>query len=414
MARQAAATDFRGARGRGPGITGFGLPEHPLPRARRWLQITGVLSIVAGILALVVPAAASVATSVFIGWILVFAGLVMTAHAIPRRSEPHGTARLLTAALTLVAGLYLLVFPLSGTVTLTFILAVWFFAIGLLELMVAVPARGLPGSGFMIFNGAVSVILGILIAVSLPSSASWAIGLLVGINLLIWGARAMVVAAALKRFEEMDVLVVGGHGKVGLRLLGLLAANGHRARGLIRRPEHSADLEAVGAEPAVLDIERDEITPAARGADAVVFAAGAGPGSGPERKKTVDLGGALKLIDAAKANGVRRYVMVSSMGADRPPPGTDGMAPYLQAKAAADRALIGSGLDCTIVRPGGLTDEPGTGRIAAAEKLGRRGSVSRDDVAATLFVVLGAPNTIGKTFELLAGETPMEEAIAAL
>jgi uncharacterized protein YbjT (DUF2867 family) len=212
----------------------------------------------------------------------------------------------------------------------------------------------------------------------------------------------------------VDVLVVGGHGKIGLRLVGLLAGGGHRARGLIRSAEQSADLEAVGAEPVVLDLERDDITDAARGADAVVFAAGAGPGSGPARKQTVDLGGAVKLIEAARASGVRRYVIVSAMGAANPPSGSEGMAPYLQAKAAADRALAESGLDWTIVRPGLLTDDAGTGRVAMAERLGRRGSVSRDDVAAVLMAVLGAGNTVGKTFELLAGETPIGEAVAAL
>jgi uncharacterized protein YbjT (DUF2867 family) len=212
----------------------------------------------------------------------------------------------------------------------------------------------------------------------------------------------------------MDVLIVGGHGKVGLRLLRLLAAGGHRARGLIRHPEQSADLVAAGAEPIVLDLEGEDITPAVAGADAVVFAAGAGAGSGPERKRTVDLGGALKLIDAAKASGVRRYVMVSAMGADAPPGGDEGMAPYMRAKAAADQALIDSGLDYTIVRPGGLTDDPGTGLIVVAEKLGRRGQVPRDDVAATLLAVLETASTVGKTFELLSGETPIAQAIAAL
>lgn len=212
----------------------------------------------------------------------------------------------------------------------------------------------------------------------------------------------------------MDVLVVGGHGKIGLRLLRLLAAEGHRARGLIRSAEQSGDLSAVGAEPVVLDLERDDIGDAARGADAVVFTAGAGPGSGPARKQTVDLGGAVKLIDAARANRVRRYVMVSAMGAANPPAGSQGMAPYLQAKAAADRALAESGLDWTIVRPGLLTDDAGTGLVAVAERLGRRGSVPRDDVAAVLVAVLGEPNTVGKTFELLSGETPISEAVAAL
>jgi uncharacterized protein YbjT (DUF2867 family) len=211
----------------------------------------------------------------------------------------------------------------------------------------------------------------------------------------------------------MDVLVVGGHGKVGLRLLARLAAAGHRARGLIRSPDQADDLRAVGAEPVVIDLEREDISPAVAGADAVVFAAGAGAGSGPERKRTVDLGGALKLVDAAKANEVRRYVMISSMGADDPPPGDEGMAPYLQAKAAADAALLASGLDYTIVRPGRLTDEPGTGRIDAARSLGP-GDIPRDDVAATLRVVLETPGTIGKTFVVLGGDTPIDQAVAAL
>ena len=212
----------------------------------------------------------------------------------------------------------------------------------------------------------------------------------------------------------MDVLVVGGHGKVGLRLLRLLAAAGHRARGVVRDPAQAGDLEAAGAEPVVLDVEREELVGAASGADAVVFAAGAGPGSGPARKRTVDLGGALKLIDAARANDLRRYVMVSSIGAADPPAGDEGMAPYLQAKAAADDALLRSGLDYTIVRPGGLTDEPGTGRIAVAPSLGRRGSIPRDDVAATLLAVLETPGAVGKTFELISGETEIPDAIAAL
>jgi uncharacterized protein YbjT (DUF2867 family) len=212
----------------------------------------------------------------------------------------------------------------------------------------------------------------------------------------------------------VDVVVVGGHGKVGRRLLALLAGTGHRARGVIRNPEHAADVEAVGAEAVVCDIEREDLHDAVAGADAVVFAAGAGAGSGPERKRTVDLGGALKLIDAARANGISRYLMISSMGADAPEQGSAQMQPYLRAKADADAALAASGLDFTIVRPGMLTDDPGGGKIDAAPKLGRRGSIPRDDVAATLLVTLDAPNTIGKTFEELQGQTPIEEAVGAL
>ena len=210
----------------------------------------------------------------------------------------------------------------------------------------------------------------------------------------------------------MNIFVAGGHGKIGLRLLRLAAQRGDQARGLIRDAGQSADLEAVGAEPVVADWEAgDDITPLVAGADAVVFAAGAGPGSGPERKRAVDYGGAVKLIEAAKANGVSRYVIVSSMGADNPLRGPESMRPYQEAKAAADEALRESGLDFTIVRPGMLTDDPGTGLVDAAPSLGRRGSIPRDDVAAVLLAVLDAPSTISMTFELLSGDTPVDEAV---
>jgi uncharacterized protein YbjT (DUF2867 family) len=212
----------------------------------------------------------------------------------------------------------------------------------------------------------------------------------------------------------VDVVVAGGHGKVGIRICRLLAERGDRARGLIRDPAQSADLEGVGAEAVVADLEREDITPSVAGADAVVFTAGAGPGSGPERKRTVDYGGAVKLIEAAKANGVSRYAMVSAMGAGRPQRWSAEMRPYYKAKADADRKLTESGLEFTIVRPGRLTDDPGAGRIEAAPELGRWGEVPRDDVAATVIAALDAPNTIGKTFDVLAGETPIEDAVRAL
>jgi len=213
----------------------------------------------------------------------------------------------------------------------------------------------------------------------------------------------------------MLVVIAGGHGQIALRLERLLADGGHRARGLIRNPDHTGDVEAAGAEAMLLDLEReDDVTRAVEGADAVVFAAGAGPGSGPERKRTVDLGAAVKLIDAARAAGVRRYVMISAMGAADPASGSEAMRPYLDAKADADAALAASGLDHTIVRPGRLTDDPGTGRVAVAERLGRTGEITRDDVAATLVAVLEDDATIGRTFELLQGDTPIAEALAQL
>lgn len=208
----------------------------------------------------------------------------------------------------------------------------------------------------------------------------------------------------------MDVVVAGGHGQIGLRLLRLLADGGHRARGLVRNPDHVQDLAEAGAEAVVCDMEAlDDLAGCCEGADAVVFAAGAGPGSGPERKRTVDLGAAVKLMEA----GVRRYVMVSAISAGRPDEWSEPMRPYYEAKAEADRRLEESGLEYTIVRPGGLTDDPGTGRVTVGTGLGY-GDIPRDDVAAVLFAVLGTPGSVGKTFELVSGDTPVGDAVAGL
>jgi uncharacterized protein YbjT (DUF2867 family) len=212
----------------------------------------------------------------------------------------------------------------------------------------------------------------------------------------------------------MDVVIAGGHGQIALRLENLLAARGDTARGLVRNPDHSADLEAVGAQAVVFDLESDDdLAPFVSGADAVVFAAGAGPGSGEARKQTMDLGGAVKLIEAARSAGVARYVMISSIGADHPERSEGPMRPYLEAKAAADAALEGSGLEYTIIRPGGLTDDEGTGRVTIGQDLGY-GQVPRDDVAATILAVLDTPSTAGKAFTLLAGDVPIDEALRAV
>jgi uncharacterized protein YbjT (DUF2867 family) len=212
----------------------------------------------------------------------------------------------------------------------------------------------------------------------------------------------------------MDVVVAGGHGGIGLRLLGLLAERGHRARGLIRNPDHARDLQELGAEPVVCDIEAaEDISDCCEGADAVVFAAGAGPGSGPERKRTVDYGGAVKLIEAARKNGIDRYVMVSAILVDRPELWSEPMLPYYEAKRDADEALARSGLTYTIVRPGSLTDDPGTGLVAAGSGL-ERGEVARDDVAAALLFTLPAENTFGQAFDLVSGDDPVDDAITKL
>jgi uncharacterized protein YbjT (DUF2867 family) len=212
----------------------------------------------------------------------------------------------------------------------------------------------------------------------------------------------------------VNVVIVGGHGKIGLRLVKLLADRGDSPRGIIRKTEQAHDLEEIGAEPIVLDIENvDDISDGLAGADAVVFAAGAGPGSGPARKQTVDYGGAVKLAEGCIVKGIRRYMMVSSIGSNRPERWSDEMRPYYEAKAEADKFVIEAGLDYTIIRPGGLTDDPGTGKVQIAERV-EHGSVTRDDVAAVIAECLVADNTIGKAFDLINDGTPISEAIRAL
>jgi uncharacterized protein YbjT (DUF2867 family) len=215
------------------------------------------------------------------------------------------------------------------------------------------------------------------------------------------------------------VVIAGGNGKIALILEKLLAERGDSVAGLIRNPAQIDDLKKAGAEAIVLDLESattDELAPHLSGADAVVFAAGAGPGSGAARKTTVDRDAAILLANAAEAAGVKRYLMVSAIGADdAAPEGSDEVfAAYLQAKAAADQAVLAKpALGTTVVRPGHLIDEAATGRVRVAASTGR-GSVPRADVAAMLVALLDAPATSGVTFELISGDTTIAEAVAAL
>ncbi|MFD8479307.1 SDR family oxidoreductase [Kitasatospora sp. NPDC059673] len=217
----------------------------------------------------------------------------------------------------------------------------------------------------------------------------------------------------------MRIVIAGGHGQIALRLERLLSARGDEVAGIVRRPEQAGDLLAAGAEPVVCDLELASVAEVARhleGADAVVFAAGAGPGSGAARKDTVDRGACVLLADAAEAAGVRRFLVVSAMGADREPPaGTDPVfAAYLRAKAAADAEVRSRpGLDWTVLRPGHLTDEPGTGLVELTSSTGR-GKVPRDDVAAVLVALLDEPGTAGLTLELTDGNSTVGEAVSAL
>lgn len=218
----------------------------------------------------------------------------------------------------------------------------------------------------------------------------------------------------------MRTVIAGGHGQIALRLTRLLAERGDEAVGLVRNPAHTADVEAAGGRAVVLDLEHSsagELAPVLDGADAVVFAAGAGPGSGAARKDTVDRGAAALLADAAERAGVARYVLISSVGADRADEVQDeAMGPYLRAKAASEADLRGRSLDWTVLRPGRLTDDPGTGRVRLEPSLGEAatdGAVTRDDVARTVVGLLDEAAVVGLTLELVNGDDLVDAAVQA-
>ncbi|AVZ74723.1 NAD-dependent dehydratase [Streptomyces lunaelactis] len=212
----------------------------------------------------------------------------------------------------------------------------------------------------------------------------------------------------------MRIVIAGGHGQIALRLERLLSARGHEAAGIIRRPEQADDLREAGAEPVVLDLESastEEVAAVLQGADAAVFAAGAGPDSGVARKDTVDRGAAVLFADAAERAGVRRYIVVSSMGADARHEGNEVFDVYLRAKGAADDDVRSRpGLDWTILRPGSLTNDAGTGLVQFKASTGR-GTVPRDDVAAVLAELVESPATAGLTLELISGKVPVTVAV---
>ncbi|WP_406400267.1 NAD(P)H-binding protein [Streptomyces sp. NBC_00879] len=212
----------------------------------------------------------------------------------------------------------------------------------------------------------------------------------------------------------MRIVIAGGHGQIALRLERLLSAGGHEVAGIIRRPEQGDDLRAAGAEPVLLDLESasaEEVAAALQGAGAAVFAAGAGPGSGKVRKDTVDRGAAVLFADAAERAGVRRYIVVSSMGADAQHAGDSEFDVYLRAKGAADDDVRSRrGLAWTILRPGSLTNDAGTGLVQLKASTGR-GMVPRDDVAAVLAELVETPATAGLTLELISGSVPVTVAV---
>ncbi|KUH38020.1 MULTISPECIES: SDR family oxidoreductase [Streptomyces] len=215
----------------------------------------------------------------------------------------------------------------------------------------------------------------------------------------------------------MRIVIAGGHGRIARRLERLLAAAGHEVAGIIRKPEQADALREAGAEPVVLDMESASLEMVAavlQGADAAVFAAGAGPGSGVDRKETVDRDAAVLFADAAERAGVRRLVVVSSMGADPDHRGDEVFDAYLRAKGAADAHVRGkTSLDWTILRPGMLTDDAGTGLVRLEASTGR-GPIPRDDVAAAIAELLDTPGTAGLTLELISGSTPIPVATKAV
>lgn len=216
---------------------------------------------------------------------------------------------------------------------------------------------------------------------------------------------------------SMRIVIAGGHGQIALRLERLLAARGDEVAGIIRRAEQADDLREAGAEPLVCDLESasvEEVAGLLEGADAAVFAAGAGPGSTAGRKDTVDRGAAVLFADAAERAGVRRYIVVSSMGADPAHQGDDVFDAYLRAKGEADASVRArTGLDWTILRPGMLTNDAGTGLVRLEASTGR-GPVPRDDVAAVLAELVDTPATAGLTLELISGSAPVTVAIKSV
>ena len=212
----------------------------------------------------------------------------------------------------------------------------------------------------------------------------------------------------------MRVAIAGAHGQVATRLARLLVSRGDDVIGLVRNPRHADDLRAAGVDPAICDLEQaslDEIAAAVGGSEAVVFAAGAGSGSGAARKLTMDRDGAIKLLDATAVDA-SRYVMLSGIGVENPPDGDDVFSVYLRAKAQADAAVMASDRDWTIVRPGGLTDDSGTGRVRI-DSVPFPGQIPREDLAELLAGVLHDPRSRQRVLYVNGGPEPIETALEA-
>jgi nucleoside-diphosphate-sugar epimerase len=211
----------------------------------------------------------------------------------------------------------------------------------------------------------------------------------------------------------MRIVIAGAHGQIGLRLVRLLAARGDEVLGLIRNPAHAEDISDAGGTPVVCDLESasaQQVADAVGAVEVAVFAAGAGPGSGAERKLTVDRDGAIKLLTATEA-AAARFLVVSSVGAESPPSGDEVFEVYLRAKAEADAAVMAADRAWVIVRPGPLTDDPGTGRVRI-ETEPFRDAVTRDDVAAVMAAIIASLAVNHTVLYLANGDTAIEQALA--
>ncbi|SFS70566.1 SDR family oxidoreductase [Marininema halotolerans] len=213
----------------------------------------------------------------------------------------------------------------------------------------------------------------------------------------------------------MQVLLIGANGKTGRFVVEYLSKHpGHRVRAMVRDKIQAPELEALGAEVVEGDLEKD-FGHAYEGIDAVIFAAGSGSKTGSDKTELVDRLGAIRSIDEAIKQDTKRYIMLSSMGADEPQLASDSMRYYLQAKKDADDHLSQSGLNYTIVRPGALSDDPPAGTIEAADRIEDRSRrISRGDVAQVLIQCLDEENTYGKTFEMLSGSVPVPKALQSI
>ncbi|WP_373058608.1 SDR family oxidoreductase [Zunongwangia sp. H14] len=210
-----------------------------------------------------------------------------------------------------------------------------------------------------------------------------------------------------------NILIAGATGHTGKRVIEILnSTENFSPVALIRKEEQRQIFEDMGVESILADLE-GELDHTMQGIDKVIFAAGSGSKTGPEKTTAVDQNGAIKLIDAAKNARVKKFIMLSAMGTDKPEQSKD-LEHYLKAKKAADDHLRESGIPFTIVQPGSLTDDMGLAKVKVAEKLNERGEISRDDVAFLLVMCLADPLAKNMSFEALEGEQSIKSAIIEL